>query len=296
MKVLNIGSMNLDLVYSVDHIVQPGETEASFALDTFLGGKGLNQSMALAKAGVEVYQGGMIGEDGQVFLDACAEYGVKADYIRTVPGKSGHAVIQRDKNAQNCILLYGGANQMLTEEYVDSVLANFEAGDILLLQNEVNQMPYIVEKAYGKGMQIALNPSPFNENLSPVDMAKISIFLLNEVEGNQVTGLTDPDEIIAEMLRRFPKAKIVLTLGKDGAVYADAEQKHFQPIFKVQAVDTTAAGDTFTGYFLAGLLSGLPVPEILKMSAKASSIAVTRAGAVPSIPYRDEVLSALAEN
>ena len=296
MKVLNIGSMNLDLVYSVDHIVQPGETEASFALDTFLGGKGLNQSMALAKAGVEVYQGGMIGEDGQVFLDACAEYGVKADYIRTVPGKSGHAVIQRDKNAQNCILLYGGANQMLTEEYVDSVLANFEAGDILLLQNEVNQMPYIVEKAYEKGMQIALNPSPFNEKLSAVDMAKIAIFLLNEVEGNQVTGLTDPDEIIAEMLRRFPKAKIVLTLGKDGAVYADAEQKHFQPIFKVQAVDTTAAGDTFTGYFLAGLLSGLPVPEILKMSATASSIAVTRAGAVPSIPYRDEVLSALAEN
>jgi ribokinase len=295
MKVLNIGSMNLDLVYSVDHIVQPGETEASFALDTFLGGKGLNQSMALAKAGVEVYQGGMIGEDGQPFLDACAEYGVKADYIRTVPGKSGHAVIQRDKNAQNCILLYGGANQMLTEEYVDEVLANFGEGDILLLQNEVNQMPYIVERAYEKGMQIALNPSPFNEKLSAVDMAKISIFLLNEVEGNQVTGLTNPDEIIAEMLRRFPKAKIVLTLGKDGAVYADAEQKHFQPIFKVQAVDTTAAGDTFTGYFLAGLLDGMPVPEILKMSAKASSIAVTREGAVPSIPYRSEVMEALAQ-
>ena len=295
MKVLNIGSMNLDLVYSVDHIVQPGETEASTALDTFLGGKGLNQSMALAKAGVEVYQGGMIGEDGQPFLDACAEYGVKADYIRTVPGKSGHAVIQRDKNAQNCILLYGGANQMLTEEYVDSVLADFGAGDILLLQNEVNQMPYIVEKAYEKGMQIALNPSPFNEKLNEVDMAKISIFLMNEVEGNQITGLTDPNEIIAEMLKRFPKARIVLTLGKDGAVYADAEQKHFQPIFKVQAVDTTAAGDTFSGYFLAGLLDGMSVPDILKMSAKASSIAVTREGAVPSIPYRDEVMEALAE-
>ena len=295
MKVLNIGSMNLDLVYSVDHIVQPGETEASFALDTFLGGKGLNQSMALAKAGVEVFQGGMIGEDGQPFLDACAQYGVRADYIRTVPGKSGHAVIQRDKNAQNCILLYGGANQMLTEAYVDEVLANFVAGDILLLQNEVNMMPYIVDKAYEKGMQIALNPSPFNEKLDEVDMAKISIFLLNEVEGNQVTGLTAPDEIIAEMLRRFPAARIVLTLGKDGAVYADAGQKHFQPIFPVKAVDTTAAGDTFTGYFLAGLLEEMPVPEILRMSAKASSIAVTRAGAVPSIPYREEVVAALAE-
>ena len=294
MKVLNIGSMNLDLVYSVDHIVQPGETEASVSMNTFLGGKGMNQSVALAKAGVEVYQGGMIGEDGQPFLDACAEYGVRADFIRKVEGKSGHAVIQIDSSAQNCILLYGGANQMLTESYVDEVLEHFTAGDILLLQNEVNLLPYIVDKAYEKGMQIALNPSPFNEKLSKVDMTKISIFLLNEVEGNQVTGLTAPEEIIAKMQELYPHAKIVLTLGKDGAVYAEGEQRFFQPIFPVKAVDTTAAGDTFTGYFLAGLAEGMAIPEILKMSAKASSIAVSRAGAVPSIPYRAEVMAALA--
>ena len=294
MKVLNIGSMNLDLVYSVDHIVQPGETEASISMNTFLGGKGMNQSVALAKAGVEVYQGGMIGEDGQPFLDACAEYGVRADFIRKVEGKSGHAVIQIDSSAQNCILLYGGANQMLTESYVDEVLEHFTAGDILLLQNEVNLLPYIVDKAYEKGMQIALNPSPFNEKLSKVDMTKISIFLLNEVEGNQVTGLTAPEEIIAKMQELYPHAKIVLTLGKDGAVYAEGEQRFFQPIFPVKAVDTTAAGDTFTGYFLAGLAEGMAIPETLKMSAKASSIAVSRAGAVPSIPYRAEVMAALA--
>ena len=295
MKVLNIGSMNLDLVYSVDHIVQPGETEASVSMNTFLGGKGMNQSVALAKAGVEVYQGGMIGEDGQPFLDACAEYGVRADFIRKVEGKSGHAVIQIDKNAQNCILLYGGANQMLTEGYVDEVLEHFAAGDILLLQNEVNLLPYIVDKAYEKGMQIALNPSPFNEKLSKVDMAKISLFLLNEVEGNQVTGLTVPEEIIVKMQELYPHARIVLTLGKDGAVYAEGAERFFQPIFPVKAVDTTAAGDTFTGYFLAGLAEGMAIPEILKMSAKASSIAVSRPGAVPSIPYRDEVMAALAE-
>ena len=294
MKVLNIGSMNLDLVYSVDHIVQPGETEASISMNTFLGGKGMNQSVALAKAGVEVYQGGMIGEDGQPFLDACAEYGVRADFIRKVEGKSGHAVIQIDSSAQNCILLYGGANQMLTESYVDEVLEHFTAGDILLLQNEVNLLPYIVDKAYEKGMQIALNPSPFNEKLSKVDMTKISIFLLNEVEGNQVTGLTAPEEIIAKMQELYPHAKIVLTLGKDGAVYAEGEKRFFQPIFPVKAVDTTAAGDTFTGYFLAGLAEGMAIPKTLKMSAKASSIAVSRAGAVPSIPYRAEVMAALA--
>lgn len=296
MKVLNIGSMNLDYVYSVDHIIQPGETEATGSRNTFLGGKGMNQSVALAKAGVEVYHGGLIGEDGQPFLDTCKEHGVHPDYIQKIDGGvTGHTVIQIDKNAQNCILLFGGSNQMLTEAYVDEVLSHFGEEDMLLLQNEVNLLPYIVEKAYEKGMQIALNPSPYNEKLDAVDMKKIGIFLLNEVEGAQVTGLTDPEEIIAKMKELFPHAKIVLTLGKDGAMYADAEQKHYQPIFKVKAVDTTAAGDTFTGYFLAGLAEGMPIPEVLKMSAKASSIAVTRPGAVPSIPLRAEVEEALKE-
>ena len=237
----------------------------------------------------------MIGADGQAFLDACKEYGVHSEFIRIVDGPSGHTVIQIDKNAQNSILLYGGANQKLTEAYVDEVLSHFDASDILLLQNEVNLLPYIVDKAYEKGMQIALNPSPFNEKLDAVDMTKISIFLLNEVEGGQITGLTEPEAVLAKMREMFPHAKIMLTLGKDGAIYADGTQKVFQPIFKVKAVDTTAAGDTFTGYFLAGLAEGLPMEEVLRMSAKASSIAVTRAGAVPSIPYRDEVLRALAE-
>ena len=289
MKVLNMGSMNLDYVYTVDHIILPGETEATSSRNTFLGGKGMNQSCALAKAGVDVYHAGLIGADGQAFLDACKEYGIHSDYIRIVDGPSGHTVIQIDKEAQNSILLFGGANQKFTKEYIDEVLSNFDASDLLLLQNEINLLPYVVDCAYEKGMTIALNPSPFNEKLDAVDMSKISIFLLNEVEGYQITGHTEPDAIIAKLLGLYPHARIVLTLGKDGAVYADAEQKHFQPIFPVKAVDTTAAGDTFTGYFLAGLIEGMPIPEILRMSAKASSITVSREGAVPSIPYRSEV-------
>ena len=295
MRVLNIGSMNLDYVYTMDHIVCPGETEASSQMNIFLGGKGMNQSVALAKAGAEVYHGGMIGDDGQPFLDACRKYGVHGEYIRQINTKTGHAIIQIDKHAQNSILLYGGANQELTEAYIDEVLKDFGENDILLLQNEVNLLPYIVDSAYAKGMQIALNPSPFNDKLAAVDLKKISIFLLNEVEGNQITGLTEPEAMIAKLLQLYPQAKIVLTLGKDGAIYADAKQTHFQPIFKVQAVDTTAAGDTFTGYFLAGLCEGLPVADILRMSAKASSIAVSREGAVPSIPYRSEVMDELSK-
>ena len=293
MKVLNIGSMNLDYVYNVDHIIQPGETQATDGINIFLGGKGINQSIAVAKAGAEVYHGGLIGNDGQPFIDACKEYGVNSKYIRQVDSKSGHTIIQIDKNAQNCILLYGGANQMLTKEYIDEVFEGFDREDILLLQNEVNMLPYIIDKAYEKGMQIALNPSPFNDKLKEVDMSKISIFLMNEIEGGQITGLEAPEDILAKVVEMYPKAKIVLTLGKDGAIYAEGETRYQQPIFKVEAVDTTAAGDTFTGYFLAGLIEGMPIPDILKMSAKASSIAVTREGAVPSIPYREEVMEAL---
>ena len=295
MRVLNIGSMNLDYVYNVDHIILPGETQATGGMNIFLGGKGMNQSIALAKAGVEVYQGGMIGEDGEVFLDACKEYGVHSEYIKKMEGKTGHTIIQVDKEAQNSILLFGGANRMLTEAYVDQVLSNFDAGDILLLQNEVNMLPYIIDKAYEKGMKIALNPSPFNDKLKECDLTKISIFLLNEIEGGQITGLNDPDEILKKMQEMYPEAKIVLTLGKDGAIYADGQEKYRQPIFPVKAVDTTAAGDTFTGYFLAGLAEGKEIPEILRISAKASSIAVTRPGAVQSIPYKSEVLQSLEE-
>lgn len=212
MKVLNIGSMNLDHVYTVDHIVEPGETQSSTQLQLFLGGKGMNQSVALAKAGVEVYQGGMIGADGGVFLDACREYGIHADYIRTVDARTGHAIIQIDKNAQNCILLYGGANQALTEAYVDEVISQFDKGDILLLQNEVNLMPYIVDRGHAQGMKIVLNPSPFDDKLKAVDMTKISLFLLNEIEGYQLTGCREPDAIIDSIRERFPHAAVVLTL------------------------------------------------------------------------------------
>ena len=296
MKVLTIGSMNIDYVYSVDHIVQPGETQTTGGMNVFLGGKGINQSMALAKAGADVYHCGLIGNDGEMFLDACKEYGVNSDYIRKIEEKTGHTIIQVDKNAQNCILLYGGANQCLTEEFVDEVIRNFEKGDILLLQNEVNLLPYIIDKAYEKGMTIALNPSPFNDKLMECDMSKIGIFLLNEVEGEQVTGEKAPDAILDKLQQLYPEAQIVLTLGKDGAVYAHKGERYTQPIFKVQAVDTTAAGDTFTGYFLAGIIDRMAIPDVLKMSAKASSIAVTRHGAVQSIPFRKEVEEELETN
>lgn len=291
MKVLNIGSLNVDYVYSVDHILKPGETISSDKIEVFAGGKGLNQSVAIKKAGGDVYHGGIIGDDGQLLLDVCNNLEIKTDYLVKQEGKSGHTIIQVDKNAQNSILLYGGTNQNFTKDIVDNILVDFEEKDILLLQNEVNMLPYIIDKAYEKGMCIVLNPSPFNDKLYECDLSKISIFLLNEIEGEQLTGYKNPDDIIKEMKSLYKDAKIVLTLGENGVIYADKNSLFKQDIYKVRAVDTTAAGDTFTGYFIVGLIENMAIPDILDMCAKASAIAVGRHGATSSIPYRYEVLN-----
>lgn len=292
MKVLNFGSLNLDYVYQVDHIIIPGETQSTKSRNTFCGGKGLNQSIALAKAGIPVYHAGQIGEGGEILLETCEKNGVHTDFIKKVNGPSGHTVIQVDKNGQNSILLFGGANRSITREFVDEVLGNFEKGDLLLLQNEVNELDYMIDAAYEKGMMIILNPSPYDSALEACDLSKVSLFLVNEIEGFQITGEKEPEKILAKIKEMYPKAKIVLTLGGDGSVYQDETGIYKQGIFKVKAVDTTAAGDTFTGYFLSSILDGIPVEEGLKLAAKASAIAVSRPGATDSIPLKEEVLNA----
>lgn len=291
MKVLNFGSLNLDFVYQVDHILIPGETLSSYSRNTFCGGKGLNQSIALAKAGIPVYHAGLIGEDGDMLLETCKANGVNTEFIKKIPGPGGHTVIQVDKDGQNCILLFGGSNRSMTREFVDSVFASFEKGDIVLLQNEINELDYIIDVAYEKGMMIILNPSPFDGALDDCDLSKVSLFLVNEIEGWQITGEKEPEAILKKIKELYPHAKIVLTLGGEGSVYQDETGVYHQGIFRVNAVDTTAAGDTFTGYFISSIIDGMPVQEGLALAAKASAIAVSRAGATASIPLRDEVLA-----
>ena len=291
MKVLNFGSMNVDYVYQVDHILIPGETLASKERNTFCGGKGLNQSIALAKADIPVYHAGLVGEGGEMLLETCKENGVNIDFVKPVDGPCGHTMIQVDKNGQNSILLFGGSNRRMTREFVDEVLAHFEKGDIILLQNEINELDYIIDKAYEKEMMIILNPSPYDSALDVCDLSKVSLFLVNEIEGYQITGEKEPDQILEKIRTLYPNAKIVLTLGGDGSVYQDETGIYHQGIYKVKAVDTTAAGDTFTGYFISSIIDGLSVAKGLDLAAKASAIAVSRQGATASIPLREEVLN-----
>ena len=289
MKVLNFGSLNLDYTYQVPHIVREGETISSNDVQMHLGGKGFNQSVALARAGVPVYHAGLVGEEGLDFYDACQECGIKTDYIKTVTGRCGHTIIQVDDAGQNSIVLFGGANQKNTKEYVDEVLKNFETGDILLLQNEVNELPYIIDQAFAKGMTIVLNPSPMNEIIDECDLGKVSIFVLNETEGQQLTGQTTPSTIVAAMEASFANAKIVLTLGKGGSIFHHGDEELYQAAFDVDTVDTTAAGDTFTGYLIAGILKKQPMRDVLVNASKAAALAVQKQGAAQSIPFMSEV-------
>ncbi len=289
MKILNFGSLNLDFVYRVPHFIRPGETVSSLDYAQFCGGKGLNQSIALSNAGADVYHAGIIGNGGKILKDTLEKYNVNTDFIAVKDCMNGHAIIQVDDNGQNCIMLYGGSNQAVTTGYVDSVLEHFGSDDIIVLQNEINALDYIIASAHKRGIRIALNPSPAGKNLNDIPLEYVRWFLLNEIEGFELTGQNEPQKILDTLLSRYPDSAIVLTLGKAGAVYKDAHTYEKHGVYNVPVKDTTAAGDTFTGYFIACIAQGLPVKVALEKASVASSFAVSKSGAAASIPLRAEV-------
>ncbi len=291
MKILSFGSLNLDHVYAVPHFVQPGETLSSQSLATHCGGKGLNQSIALARAGANVYHAGGIGiEDGSPLLELLKSSGVNTEFVKSLPCPTGHAIIQVNENGQNCILLYGGANQQVSKDQIDDTLSHFAAGDMVILQNEINNLAYLMETAGKKGMIIVFNPSPMTPELLTLPLNYVQYFLLNEIEAQALNGSQVSDEELAgELLKKYPRSHIVVTLGSNGCVYADKDRTCYCPAYRVSAVDTTAAGDTFTGYFVEGISEGKDIDSVLQDASKAAAIAVTRPGAAVSIPTRQEV-------
>lgn len=292
MKILNIGSLNIDKVYSVDHFVQAGETLTSGHMDTFPGGKGLNQSIALARAGAEVWAAGAVGGDGAFLTQLLRESGAHTELIETLPDTStGHAIIQLVPQGQNCIIILGGANRSLTEAYLDRALEGFGPGDLLLMQNETNLVPYAMKKAKERGLRIALNPSPIDDALFSYPLELVDYFILNEIEGQAIAGIpeSEPDKVMDSLLQKFPQAAVVLTLGGDGVRYGKGSHRSSHGIFKVPVVDTTAAGDTFCGYFLACLAREMEPQDALRAASMASALAIGVKGAAVSIPTWEAV-------
>lgn len=289
MKILNFGSLNIDWVYNVDHFVKPGETLSALSVDRFSGGKGLNQSVALAKAGAPVFQAGGIGSDGEFLKECLVESNVDVSFVKSFEVPTGNAFIQVDKSGQNCIILFGGANHEITKEYAEEVIKNFEEGDILVLQNEISSLKEIIDLAYEQGMQIVLNPSPMNQKILELDLNKITYFMMNEIEGEAITGANDPDVILDKMMEKYPKSKVVLTLGDKGSRFAEGEKRISFGSYEVKVLDTTSAGDTFTGYFIAGIAEGMEIEKAMERASKAAALAVSVKGASNSIPLPQQV-------
>lgn len=288
-RILSYGSLNLDIVYQVPHFVRPGETLASCGREIVCGGKGLNQSVAAAHAGGTVFHAGKIGQDGGVLLDTLRSSGVDTSLVSVEDGPSGHTVIQVAPDGQNCILLYGGSNQRITPEEVDRALEPFGAGDYLMLQNEVNCLRYIMERATDKGIFLVFNPSPISDVLGQLPMQRVGLLIFNEIEGAALAGDTDAAGILNALRARWPQCRLLLTLGSEGCIYDDGSQRIRKSACRTQVVDTTAAGDTFTGYFVACMAAGMPVESCLDIASRAAAIAVSHPGAAPSIPTMNEV-------
>ena len=292
MKMVVFGSLNIDKVYALEEFVRPGQTISAYGMEEFCGGKGFNQAIALRRAGNEVYFAGAVGQDGGMLLNTLDVNGINHDHIKVTDGATGHAIIQLDKKGSNCIIILAGANGEITEEDVESTLENLGEGDLIVLQNEISCVPYILRRAHEKGMIVAFNPSPYDAKIADCDLTCVDYLLVNEVEGSGMAGCTEPDAILDTLHSRYPALNIVLTLGGEGSVYQAKNGERFTcGVHKVNAVDTTAAGDTFTGFFLSEILRHGDAQKALKVAAVAAGIAVSRKGAEPSIPMINEVLA-----
>jgi ribokinase len=287
--MLNLGSINIDHVYEVTHFVRPGETLGSSSYKIFAGGKGFNQSIALTRAGAVTCHAGKVGKDADWLIQRLQKEGVNTDGVSVTETATGHAVIQVVPSGENAIVLFGGANQAVTASDVERALSSCVPGDYLLVQNETSAVPEAIRKGRERQLRVVFNPAPMSPAVRNYPLECVDLFILNETEAEGLTGKTDPEDIRAAMLRQFPRSATVLTLGSKGAMYFDADTVRYEKAPAVKAVDTTAAGDTFIGFFLAELMRNASPAEALAYGCRAAAICITRTGASDSIPMRNEL-------
>lgn len=294
MSVLVFGSVNIDRTFRIPRWIECGETISSLSLSTQAGGKGANQAASLARAGGSVKLAATIGPDGLWIKNKLDSYGVDTSLMRVKENTfTGTATILLDEKGRNSIVLYGGGNRENDEEYIKKVFQSFGEGDWLVIENEINNLHLIIESARERKMRICFNPSPFEKELLSSDWSGIDLIVVNEVEIAQLMKGKSGSwkEILTSAHALFPASSILLTLGEEGSMFLDRKEGEIisRAIIRTDVVDTTGAGDTFLGYFLSSIIRGLTPSDALERATRASSIAVSRAGAMDSIPLRGEV-------
>ncbi len=289
--IFNLGSINIDHVYQTSHIVAPGETLGSNSYQRVLGGKGANQSIALARAGVAVNHIGALHANEQEVIEQLQSDGINCQYIQLSSTPSGHAIIQVSSDGENAIVLYPGANHTIDMKTLSAALQKAASDDWLLTQNETNAVPEAMALAKKMGLKVAFNPAPMTDDVRGYNHADIDLLVVNEVEAEQLSGVVDHESIISYFNTDWPDTDVILTQGAQGVTWLSKGQRVFVPSEKVDVVDTTAAGDTFVGYFLSQYSQGIAVETALKISCKAAAITVTKLGASSAIPDIKSVTS-----
>ena len=293
-KLVNLGSLCIDNVYSVPNITAAGETVASLEYAVHAGGKGLNQSLAAARAGARVVHVGCVGPDGGWLKQALSKSGVDVAALRETDSPSGHAVIQVNPSGENAIVISGGANRTLEDTDIDTAFSLCEPDDWLLLQNEINGMEAIFDLASDWGHRLALNLAPVDDRIGNYNLSAVDLLIVNEVEAQALSGESAVDDAFVALCERYPSCDVVVTLGRDGLRYGKGAERIAFGAFAVEAVDETGAGDAFVGYLMAALLEGQRMRDALIAGSAAGALAATRAGAASSIPDREAVASLIA--
>ena len=288
MAIWNLGSINADMVYAMPHLPTAGETLSASGLEQFLGGKGANMSVAAVRAGSTVHHIGAVGPEGVWAVERLSEYGVDTRRIARVDVPTGHAIIAVEQAGENQIILFPGANRAITEDQISSALTGVSADDILVFQNETNQQAEAAKQAKDLGLRVAYAAAPFEAEAVQAVLPYLDILFLNEVEAEQLrqaTGKAPQDLGVAD---------VIVTLGAKGARHFDGRTGEVLevPALPVTPVDTTGAGDTFTGYVLSGLDLGLPMPQAMAQAARAGALMVMRHGTADVIPDQKEVQEA----
>tara|TARA_R110002049_G_scaffold44333_6_gene130289 strand:- start:146812 stop:147687 length:876 start_codon:yes stop_codon:yes gene_type:complete len=283
--IWNLGSINADNFYQLPHLPGPGETIAALDFRQGLGGKGANMSVAIARAGARVMHIGALGADGAWALQRLLEYGVETPHITLMEGPTGHANIAVDAAGENNIVLFAGVNHQINDEMIGAAITEASPGDTLLMQNETNGQVYAAKTAKAMGLRLAYAAAPFDPDAVSAIMDDIDLLVLNAIEAEQLRAATGRD------LADLPIDDIVVTLGADGCKWVSNKGKisHDLPAYMVTPVDTTGAGDTFTGYLVAGLDRGMPMLDAIDLALRAGALMVTRLGTADVIPDLKEI-------
>ncbi len=287
MKILNFGSINKDYVYSVNEFVNPGETIKTNDFKEFLGGKGLNQSVAVSRSGSNIYHAGCINKNDKKIKKQLNEWRVDTSNIYYVDEPTGHAIIQVNTNGENSILIHGGSNLEITSKQIDQTISKFREDDILIIQNEINRIPEIIDRAYSQRMKIIFNPAPYSKEVLDYPLKKVNTLIYNEVEGKSLSGKSTIEEIKRELLEKFPEIKHIITLGDKGSIYFDNKDEIIVDAIKANTIDSTAAGDTYIGYYVSSISNKMIVKDSMIRASKASAITTEKLGGATSIPLFD---------